>query len=492
MIKYYDNIMAEVMSVKKALSILEIYGSESFTRRIIKANRDYLFAEKKRDLEVYEQKLKDNPDLSDTIKAKITVVKKKMDDINEAYSILKSHHRTTHGSTAHNRFTNARKGTSKGVSGLLGRMRQGISGLASRMYTRRNGNGGASQGARASGASERESDAERSFAEARATAAAAARAYTAERESRRASARATASGSEETKGNESPYTKSRRESGRPYGYNSSRPEYFNRKRESNRNGTRSQGFTGRESKRNNAYENYRNYRNGTGSSHGFAGFSGFSGYTGTRQIFRTSTDKEIDEYLTVLGLPLKAESFTKDNIRTAFKAKSLQTHPNKNPNKTLNGQHKATQEFASVNNAHIELKKLLSSGHNYTPPQSGFMPSASPMHPKARTSPKSSRPASPKARPPSPKIGVQEKESHIMRLKKALGVLGLDPNERHSSGKILETFLANKDPSQDIEIAFTILYFNPKPEFGPPRTRDIVEAKIEERKKLLKKYKENI
>ena len=77
MIKYYDNIMAEVMSVKKALSVLEIHGSDSFTRRIIKANRDYLLSEKKKDLESYEQKLKDNPDLSDTIKAKITVVKKR-------------------------------------------------------------------------------------------------------------------------------------------------------------------------------------------------------------------------------------------------------------------------------------------------------------------------------------------------------------------------------------------------------------------------------
>ena len=71
-----------------------------------------------------------------------------------------------------------------------------------------------------------------------------------------------------------------------------------------------------------------------------------------------------------------------------------------------------------------------------------------------------------------------------MKIKKALTILGLDPNIRHSSSKILETFLANTDPSQDIDNAFTLLYFNLNPKFGPTRTKEIVKA-IEDRRKRL-------
>ena len=398
---------------------------EYFTRETLKINRDRLIKNSKITITNIEKQLEfdHSEERKNKLNEQIVEEEKKIENIKEAYRVLKQFHRTTHSSTTHNRFTNARKG----ASSLFGRMRKGISGIASRMYTRRNGNASHNSGSRRSSRS-----------------------------------RPSASGREETKGNndnESPYTKSRRESGAPYGTNWSRSRYFNGSRQR---------------------------------------FSSQQGFTGTRQVFRTSDDEQIDKYLKVLGLPLKIESFTQDEIKKAFRTRSLQTHPNKNPI--------GHSEFQEVNEANTQLKILLNDKHNYTPPEhTGFMPSASPMHstrtaspkasrtssPKRPTSPKASRTSSPK-RHASPKVGVQEKESHIMKLKKALGVLGLDPNTRHSSGKILETYLANTDPSPDIDIAFTILYFNPKPEFGPPRTRDMVEAKIEERKNILKKYKENI
>jgi len=103
-------------------------------------------------------------------------------------------------------------------------------------------------------------------------------------------------------------------------------------------------------------------------------------------------------------------------------------------------------------------------------------------HPNA--GPKAStKAASPKA---SPKVGPKNQEHELM-LKKALLILGLDPNERHSSEKILETFLENKDLSEDLDNAFRILYFKPV-----SRPSGIVERAITQRRNRYKKYTENI
>lgn len=437
------------MSVEDARKILTL-REENYSRGRLKHYRDSRLLDCQEKIRRIEGQMVYDGAGRKGLRASIEIVKNEINQIKEAYRLLKNYHRTTHSSTAHNRFTNARKGVSKGVSDLFGRMRQGISGLAARMYTRRNGNGGAFEG----------------------PGSARTRRSTSSASGRASAGTSRAPGREETKGNneyENAYTRSRRESGHPYG-----------------------------------------------SRQGFSGHQGFSGYTGTRQIFRKKQDEQIDKYLQVLGLPLKSESFTKDEIRKAFRSSSLRTHPNKNPN--------GAEEFKAVNEANQQLKELLNVGYNYTPPPQGFIPSASPMYtraspraasprparssarassPRSRAASPRSRAASPRAsrysasaaspRAASPKVaGVKEKETHIMRLKKALGVLGLDPNVRHNSEKILHTFLANRDLSEDVDNAFTILYFNPTPEFGPPRTMQMVKAAIKQRKDRYKDYKENV
>lgn len=443
------------LTVDQARNLLRV--GEDYTREQIKDRRDANIKTCILTIALKRSQIKNRPYLKqyqkDTINAEIENQIQEMEKIKDAYRILKAAHRETHSSTAHNRFTNARKG----VTGIFSRIRKGVSGLASRMYTRRNNQN-------------------RSRSRSRASA------------SRESASRNSGSG-EESKGDgdENEYTRSRRESGAPYG------TYPDR---NYRNG--SSGFG----------SGYRNYRNGAYGPSGSSGYgsSGFgsSGF-GSTGLFRTTQDKKIDKYLQVLGLPLTRESFTTSKVTKAYRSSALRTHPNKNPNKD------AEEQFKSVNEAYRELKDSISSGRIYVPPESTeFMPNAS----SAKASPKASHARSAKASPArsakayanaSPRASAkasrkasnspnvfQEKDTHTTKLKKTLGVLGLDPEKRHTSQEILKVFLNINHKSKNIDNAFRILYYNLNPASGPPRTMEMVEAAIEQRKNRYKGYTENI
>ncbi len=403
--------MAQEMQVETAAILLGI-RLNNFTRETLKIMRDHIISNSNIIITNIEDQLQYSRSEKEKNKLNIRIAeeKKKIEHIKQAYSVLKSYYIITHGKRAKNYGSNAYKG----VSRLFGRVRKGVSGLASRMYTR-NGNGGASEGSRKS----RESASE-----------------------------------ESKESNENKYTRSRRESGNPYGNWSRSNRGFNR-------------------------------------SHRYEEFS---------QIFRTKQDEKIDEYLQVLGLELKPESFALDVIRKAYKKYAKKTHPNGHPTRRL----LAEKEFKSVNEANQQLMQLLENGYIYSPPQ-GIIPSASPMHSKAASlntrssaskatsppkaaSPKAAPPkaASPKARARSPKRSYQETESHDNQIKTALSILHLNPNFRYSARQILQEYMS-MEPSEEIDIAFNILYQNDNAK--PPRTQAMVEAIIEDKKR---RYKDSV